>query len=99
MELNRNHYLTAGLVILGLGLQFRYVESLTLSPEATKFIEEKIQGPETAATANPFSFFPIQTPLSRKVVKPPRWIGWAFLSTGGVLVLHSLAMKKPGGGP
>jgi hypothetical protein len=39
-----------------------------------------------------------QNPLStnRKRIRPPRWLHYALLSIGGVLMLHSLAMKKPG---
>jgi hypothetical protein len=36
--------------------------------------------------------------FGRKVVEPPQWLGYALLSIGSVLVLHSLAMPKPGGG-
>ena len=36
--------------------------------------------------------------IGRKVVQPPQWLGYALLSVGSVLVLHSLAMPKPGGG-
>jgi hypothetical protein len=32
----------------------------------------------------------------KKVVQPPEWLGWCLMSIGGVLVLHSLAMRKPG---
>jgi hypothetical protein len=39
-----------------------------------------------------------QSPLTtnRKRIRPPRWLHLALLSAGGVLVLHSLALKKPG---
>ena len=36
-------------------------------------------------------------PTPRRTIHPPEWIGYALLSVGSVLVLHSLAMKKPGG--
>ena len=29
-------------------------------------------------------------------VEPPSWLGWALVSVGSVLILHSLALKKPG---
>jgi hypothetical protein len=34
--------------------------------------------------------------VPRKKVRPPGWLAWALISVGGVFVLHSLAMKKPG---
>jgi hypothetical protein len=33
----------------------------------------------------------------KKVIQPPEWLGWCMMSIGGVLILHSLAMRKPGG--
>jgi hypothetical protein len=33
---------------------------------------------------------------SRKVVKPPRWLGLALMSVGSVLTLKSLSMKNAG---
>jgi hypothetical protein len=44
------------------------------------------------------SFFPAAGPLPRKTVRPPEWLGWCFMSVGGVLILHSLAMPRPNGG-
>jgi hypothetical protein len=29
-------------------------------------------------------------------LRPPVWLGYALMSVGGVLMLHSLAMKRPG---
>jgi hypothetical protein len=38
------------------------------------------------------------TPLTpNHRVTPPRWIGWSLVSLGSVLILYSLALKKPGG--
>jgi hypothetical protein len=34
----------------------------------------------------------------QKTIQPPEWIGWCLMSIGGVLILHSLAMRKPGAG-
>ncbi len=96
MELNRNHYFMVGLVVLFLGIQFRYFESFTLNAKTTKFLAEKFQQPQVAST-NPFpALMSMAPPMSRRTVQPPTWIGWAMVSAGAVLVLHSLAMKKPG---
>ena len=31
-----------------------------------------------------------------RTFQPPTWLGWALMSVGAVLILHSLAMGKPG---
>ena len=41
MEFNRNHYFMAGLVVLALGLQFRYVDSYVLNERATKILNKE----------------------------------------------------------
>jgi hypothetical protein len=95
MDLNRNQFFFVGLVVLLLGLQLRYVSAYVLSPEATQFLAER-SGEVPAAAA---SFFTLtSTPVvARKVFQPPEWLGWCLISVGAVLVLHALAMKKPGG--
>lgn len=98
MELNRNHYFMLGLVALFLGLQFRYVESFTLDAQTTKFLAEQFQEPQQIASTNPFpALMSMAPPIVRRTVNPPKWLGWSLMSTGSVLVLHSLAMRKPGG--
>ena len=98
MEFNRNHYFMAGLVIIGLGIQLRLVDSYVLNEQATKIVA-KIAKPNSPAAANTMPFL-VSAPAvqPRHVMRPPKWIGWALLSVGGVLILHSLAMQKPGGG-
>jgi hypothetical protein len=43
------------------------------------------------------SLLPAVGPTPRRTIRPPEWLGFALMSIGGVLMLHSLAMKKPGG--
>jgi hypothetical protein len=91
VELNRPQMYMAGLIVLLLGLQFRLVDSVVLTEPATRFVVEKFETGELATTApNWFA----QTLPMKKVITPPKWIGWSLLSIGGVLVLHSLAMRK-----
>jgi hypothetical protein len=92
MEFNRNHYLVLGVIVFLLGLQLRLVESFTLNDHVSKFIAARTAGSENRtilAAAGPSA--------PTKTISPPPWIGWCLLSVGSVLVLHSLAMKKPGG--
>jgi hypothetical protein len=95
MDLNRNQFFFIGLVILLLGLQLRFVSAYVLNPEATQFLAER-SGEAPAAAASIFNL--TSTPaMGRKVVQPPEWLGWCLISVGAVLILHSLAMPKPGG--
>jgi hypothetical protein len=91
MELNRPQMYLAGVVVLLLGLQFRLVESIVLTEPATKFVAEKFESGELASTAP--NWLAQSVPV-KKTVTPPKWLGWSLLSIGGVMVLHSLAMRK-----
>jgi hypothetical protein len=94
MEFNRNQYFFVGIVLMLMGLQLRAVSSYTLTPEATRFLAERSKG-STADGA----MLALSTDLGagpKKVIQPPEWLGWCLMSVGGVLVLHSLAMRKPG---
>ena len=94
MELNRNQYFFLGVVVLLIGLQFRMVSSYILTDEATRFLAERTKRSEVSATL--VSFTSDMGTLPNKVINPPEWLGWCLISVGSVLVLHSLAMKKPG---
>jgi hypothetical protein len=96
MEFNRNHYLLAGLVLFLLGLQFRMIDSLVLTPEFTKFLAQQTDHPVVAVTSTMDALAGTDTTVPPKTVRPPESLGWALCSLGAVLVLHSLAMKKPG---
>jgi hypothetical protein len=99
MDLNRNQYLMAGLVVLLLGIQLRMVDTFVLNQRATRFVNDRINDikmqPVASASEAP-TLMGSQTPILRRV-QPPKWIGWSFVSVGSVLVLYSLAMKKPAG--
>ncbi|SRR5690554_3485769 len=99
MEFNRNQYLMAGLVIFVLGLQFRAIEAFTLNRECSQFLAKRF--PESKPTlfnnTTLASWTAAASPAPLRTVRPPRWLGYALMSVGGVLILHSLAMKKPGG--
>jgi hypothetical protein len=95
MEFNRNQFFLAGLVVLFLGIQFRMIGSFTLNEKTTRFLASRMQEKAVSPTA---VLTGQATSLARKVVHPPQWLGYAMLSVGSVLVLHSLAMPKPGGG-
>ena len=96
MELNRNHYFAIGTIVLLLGLQLRFVESVRLTKESTQFLAEKFRRSEKTVDPNPFfALLSVRAPSQSKTISPPQWLGWSLLSAGAVLVLHSLTMRKP----
>jgi len=95
MDLNRNQFFFLGLVVLLVGLQVRFVSSYVLNPKATKFLAERT-GQSQPATASLFAMTNGSDAGPRKVLEPPEWLGWCLMSVGAVLVLHSLALQKPG---
>ena len=96
MEFNRNQYFLAGMVLLFLGYQFRMIESFTLNERATQFIETRVQRAQAAVDEFTPAAYNQPQPQIRRQVTPPRWLGLAMISIGCVLVLHSLAMPRPG---
>ena len=96
MEITRNQFFMAGLVLVLLGLQFRAIESVELKPQCAEFLAERSDHPLISVTAQTPVLAPVEKAAVDRVVHPPEWIGWMFLSLGGVLVLHSLAMPKGG---
>lgn len=95
MDLNRNQFFLLGLLVLFLGIEFRMVDSFVLNEKCSKFLIDRAAANDT--TVRMAQFFPAVGPTPRKVIRPPDWLGWAAISAGAVLVLHSLAMKKPEG--
>jgi len=95
MEFNRNQFMMIGVVLLLLGLQLRTFESCTLNPKTTQFLASRFSDSASSAATN--TLFATNSSAVRKVVRPPSWLGWSLMSIGSVLILHSLAMKKPGG--
>ena len=96
MDMNRNHWLIIGIVVLFIGLQLRYVESFELNEQATKFINAQI-GPPAQAAESQFRLLGSVGPAPRRVIRPPEWLGFALTMTGAVTVLYSLVMPKPAG--
>jgi hypothetical protein len=89
VRVKRHHILLGGLLLFFAGVQFRLVESFTLSERSSHFISAQLgdKGGFSAQTL-------WQNLPSRKVVTPPRWLGLALMSVGSVLTLKSLSMKN-----
>lgn len=95
MDVTRNQYFLAGLLLLFLGIQFRMVETVVLTPELTQFLAQRTSRPLAAVNATTQSLLQAEQPLAKKIVRPPDWLGWSLLSLGSVLILHSWAMRRP----
>jgi len=96
MELNRNHYFMIGIVFLLLGMQLRTIQSYVLNGSATAFVNEKMNVVSKQKNIGDGAIIAEVADPGPKMLKPPKWLGWAFISVGVVFVLHSLAMKRPG---
>jgi hypothetical protein len=96
MDITRNQYFFAGLACLLVGLQFRMVDTVELTPEFTQFLAERTGHPLAAVSATTQAMTQSDRPMVKKMVQPPEWIGWSLISLGAVLILHSWGMKKPG---
>jgi hypothetical protein len=96
MDISRNQFFFAGLACLLMGLQFRMVDSVELTPEFTQFLAERTGHPLAQASSTAQAVTGSEKPLIKKTVRPPEWIGFSLMSMGAVLILHSWGMKKPG---
>ena len=84
-----------GTLLLLLGLQFRFLESVVLNEESSRFVAEKMDTNTDATAAQVLNTTGLGAMTPRKTIKPPIWIGWALIAGGAVFVLHSLALRKP----
>jgi len=94
MDITRNQFFFAGLACLLMGLQFRMVDSIELTPEFTQFLAERTGHPLASVSATTQSLTQSEKPLVKKTIKPADWIGFSLISLGSVLILHSWGMKK-----
>ena len=97
MEFNRNQYFILGLVLILLGWQLRVVETYVLNEKTSRFIAERLTPAAPDADGENRPFMPALGPTPHRTIRPTAWLGYALISIGAVLVLHSLAMKRPGG--
>jgi hypothetical protein len=95
MDLNRHQFFFIGLLVLLIGVQFRYVNSFVLNAETTRFLADRT-GQSNPVATTVFSATEGMSSGPRKVVEPPEWLSWCLISVGAVLCLHSLAMPRPG---
>lgn len=89
MRVKRQHLLLVGLLLFLAGVQFRLVDSFTLSERSSHFVSAQLGSQQAFPAQNAWP-----TTASRKVVRPPRWLGLALMSVGSVLTLKSLSMRS-----
>ena len=95
MEINRNQWFVIGIVVFLMGLQLRAVSAYWLTEETTRLLAERAV--ETTPAEKSILALTAATPTSpRKVIQPPEWSGWCLVSIGSVVILQSLAMRRPG---
>jgi hypothetical protein len=96
MDITRNQFFFAGLLCLFLGVQFRVIDTVELTPELTQFLAVRTGHPLASVNQATSLLSSSDKPMAKQVVHPPEWLGWSLISLGSVLILHSLGMKKPG---
>ena len=96
MEISRNQYFMIGMILLLLGLQFRFIDSVVLNEESSRFLAQRMGNKTEATAAQVLNTTGFGSVTPRKTIKPPQWVGWALISIGSVFILHSLALRKPG---
>jgi hypothetical protein len=96
MEITRNQYFWAGVVLFLLGIQFLQIDSFELKEGVARFIAERSDHPLISVSAQSPVLGPVAAAAVNRVMRPPDWLGWMFLSFGIVGTLHALAMPKQG---
>ena len=97
MEFNRNQFFMAGMLVMLLGAQFRAVDTFVLNERTTQVLAQRIQAWKQPQMASTGPMLAASGPVGNYRAAPPKWLGWALVSVGSVLILHSLSLKKPGG--
>ena len=97
MEFDRNRYFMIGVLLLLLGIQFRSIESFVLNEPSTRVLARFTRGSQYAST-NDFgtSVYLNVHPSPKKQLRPPTWLGWVLLTSGGVICLHAMVLPKSG---
>ncbi len=97
MEITRNQYFGFGIILFLLGLQYLQIDSLELKEPCARFLAERTDHPLISVSAQTSVLAPVTGAAINRVIHPPEWLGWAFLSLGLVGGLHALAMPKGSG--
>ena len=94
MSLYRNRYFLTGFLLILLGLQFRRVESFVLNERSTRFVARMTNTPLVDNSTTFGTIFEPVTPVPRKRVTPPRWLGLSMIAAGCVITFHSFSIPR-----
>ncbi len=87
--------LLIGAVLLLMGAQLRFVDSYVLTPKASHFVESQLHSSSSSGAYDQSLLYSVGPyPTEAKTFTPPRWMGWACLSAGAVMVLHGLTISR-----
>ena len=89
--MNRNHYMMMGTALLLFGLVIFKVDNVTLTEETTKFMAQ------AAAPEGSGDSLILTAAAPKKTITIPSPVRFACISIGAILMLHAVAMQKPGG--
>ena len=93
--MNKFKFFTIGLVILFIGIQFRLVESITLTPSANERVARLHSPDKVERVDNAKKIIPV-VDIPRKPITPPEWFGWMMITCGSVSFFHALMLPKDG---
>ena len=97
-----NRLLVAGILCVLIGLQFRLVESFVLNERVSGVINAKLADASTetlnvSRSSDDWWDQPDPVPMpAKRVITPPRWLGWSLISVGAVMTLTCPCFKKNG---
>ncbi|MBM4004285.1 MAG: hypothetical protein FJ295_13525 [Planctomycetes bacterium] len=90
----RNSLLLPGVLLMVVGGALRTVETITLTPSATRVLAD-ISAPAEESARNALRQTVIEAANLKKVVRPPGWLGWSMLSLGFVLAAAGIRPVVP----
>ena len=97
MEFNRNRYFLIGMLLLMLGIQFRMVHSFVLNETSTRALAKVVKSTKLASQDLTTDLYLNTASSPKKTVRPPKWLGWILLTSGGIIFLHAIVLPKPKG--
>ena len=95
MDIDRNRYFMFGVILFLLGLQFRLVDSFILNESSTRALHKFSQRANIASNDVATNVY-VQVGAPKKSFRPPNWLGFVFLTVGGVISLHAMVLPRRG---